>query len=365
MKKLGFGCMRFPEKDGNIEYDKVCKMFDAFMAAGFTYFDTAHGYMGEKSEAAVRECLTKRYKREDYILTDKLTSNYFEKEEDIYPFVLSQLKETGVEYFDYYLMHALSSENYQKYVSCNAFEVAKKLKSEGKIKHIGISFHDTAEMLDRILNEQPCIEVVQIQFNYLDYDDPGVQSYKCYKVCEKHNKPVIVMEPVKGGSLVNLTAESKSVLDKIGSGSYASYAIRFAASFENVFMVLSGMSSIDQVEDNVSYMKDFVPFIDEEYEAVKKVRSIIRNEDLIPCTACHYCTDGCPKGIKIPEVIACYNAKKQRKDWNNEYYYGIHTTDSGKASDCIKCGKCEKVCPQHLKIRDLLCDIASAFEQQN
>lgn len=364
MKKLGFGCMRFPMAGEDVDEAQVCRMVDDFLAAGFTYFDTAHGYISEKSETAVKHCLTDRYPRDKYSLTNKLTDFYFKKESDIRPFFESQLKLCGMGYFDYYLMHAQNAKNYELFKSCNAYKTASELKAEGKVRHVGISFHDSAETLDRILNEQPCIEVVQIQFNYLDYDDPGVQSAKCLEVCRRHNKPVIIMEPVKGGSLVNLPPDGKKILDDLGGGSYASYAIRYAASFEGVFMVLSGMSDLKQLHDNTSYMADFKPFSEEEYEAVKKVREIIRAQDLIPCTACHYCTDGCPMHIKIPEAFACYNAKKQRKDWNNEYYYDIHTQNSGKAGDCIKCGKCEAACPQHLEIRKLLCDVAAEFENK-
>lgn len=295
-------------------------------------------------------------------MVNKLTSGYFKKEEDIRPFFEMQLEACGVEYFDFYLMHAQNVELFEKYKKCRAYETALALKEEGKIKHVGLSFHDKAEVLDRILTEYPEMEAVQIQFNYVDYEDVGIESRKCYEVCEKHNKPVIVMEPVKGGGLINLPAEAQQVLDGLNGGSNASYAIRFAASFDQMMMVLSGMSNMEQMEDNISHMKDFKPLSEEEFDAIWKVCDIFKNQDLIPCTACKYCVDGCPKNIAIPDLFADMNAKVTHKDWNSEFYYEVHTQNNGKASDCIKCGKCEKVCPQHLKIRDLLVEVAETFE---
>lgn len=352
--KLGFGCMRLPMKLAVVDKTEFNKMIDAFMEAGFNYFDTAHGYIAGQSEKAIKACLAKRYDRESYILTNKLSEGFFKKEEDIVPYFEKQLKACGVEYFDYYLMHALSSKCYQKYQNTNAFDVCMKLKEEGKIKHLGISFHDVPEVLDKILTDHPEIEVVQLQFNYVDYDNPGVESYGCYQVCEKHGKPVIVMEPVKGGSLVNLPDEAKKVFDDLNGGSYASYAIRYAASFPNIIMVLSGMGSMKMMNDNISYMKDFRPLDETEKEAVAKVKAVIDKQNLIQCTGCRYCVDGCPKNIIIPEIFAIYNQKKQFGGWNSGVYYSNLTADSGKAKDCIKCGKCEHICPQNLPIRDLL-----------
>ena len=362
-KNFGFGCMRLPEVDGGIDTEECKKMFDKFLEEGFNYFDTAHGYLGGKSETTLRECLTSRHPRESYVLTDKLTEPYFNKREDIRPFFESQLLACGVDYFDFYLMHAQDKRIFEKFKRCQAYEEALELKKEGKIKHFGISFHDKAEVLDKILTEYPQVEVVQIQFNYVDYEDPSVESRKCYEVCVKHGKPVIVMEPVKGGSLVNLPEEAKKVFADLNGGSPASYAIRFAASFENVMMVLSGMGSMAMVEENTSYMKNFKPLDRRELEAIDKVRAIFRAQNLIPCTACRYCTDGCPKHILIPDLFACLNAMRAFKTWNAEYYYNIHTTGHGKASDCIGCGKCEKSCPQHLPIRALLKDVAREFEK--
>ena len=363
-KKLGFGCMRLPMKGDEVDYDEFNKMIDYYMEQGFNYFDTAHGYIGGKSEIAVRECLAKRYPRESYILTDKLTEPYFKTQEDIRPFFEKQLEWCGVEYFDYYLMHAQDRNNYQHFQKTNAYAEALKLKEEGLIKHLGISFHDTAEMLDQILTEHPEIEIVQIQFNYADYASAGVQSKLCYEVCRKHGKEILVMEPVKGGGLVNLPDEAKKMFDELGSNmSYASYAIRFAASFDGMYKVLSGMSNYEQLKDNVDYMKDFKPLDDKEMETVLKVGELLRNMVGIPCTACRYCTEGCPMQISIPDLFSCYNAKVQYNDWNSKMYYGVHTRDGhGKASDCIKCGMCEGVCPQHLPIRDLLEKVAETFE---
>lgn len=357
--------MRLPMKENEIDYTEFNKMIDYYIQQGFNYFDTAHGYHNGESEIAIGKCLSSRYPRESYQLTNKLTAPYFNTKEEIFDFFEKQLEWCGVEYFDYYLMHAQDRDNYQKFKKCEAYEAAQELKKAGKIKHVGISFHDTADVLDMILTEHPELEVVQIQFNYIDFKDPGVQSEKVYEVARKHGKPVIVMEPVKGGGLVNLPNDAKAIFDEINQGknlSYASYAVRFAASFDGMFKVLSGMSNFEQLKDNTSYMKDFEPLNKEEFEAIDKVREILKKLGGIGCTACRYCTAGCPKNISIPDLFACYNAKKQFNDWNSNYYYGIYTKTNGKASDCIKCGQCEKICPQHLPITKLLEDVAEVFE---
>lgn len=351
-------------KDGEVDTKEFCDMIDTFISSGFNYFDTAHGYLGGKSETAIRECLVSRYPRDAYILTNKLSSPYFKTQEEIRPFFDSQLAACGVEYFDYYLMHAQTAVLFEKYKKCRAYETALELLDEGKIKHFGISFHDKAEVLEQILTEYPQIEAVQIQFNYADYEDASVQGRKVYEVCRKFGKRIIVMEPVKGGRLVKLPEEAQKVFDDLGGGSNASYAIRYAASFEGVFMVLSGMGDMAMMNDNISYMKDFVPLGKEERDAVDKVCRIIKDQDLIPCTACEYCTERCPQNIPIPKLFACMNDKKAYRDWNASYYYGIHTKKGSKASDCIKCGLCEEACPQHLEIRKLLCDVAEEFDKE-
>lgn len=370
-KKLGFGFMRLPMKEGaigqegEVDLEQLCRMVDRFMEEGFCYFDTAHGYVAEKSEPALKEALVKRYPREAFIVTDKLSGGYIKKQDDIRPYFENQLEAVGVEYFDYYLFHALNAAEYQKYTDIDAFSVVKELKAEGKIRHIGMSFHDRAEVLERILSERPEIEVVQIQFNYNDYEDPGVQSRAVYEVCRKYDKPVLVMEPIKGGALVNLPKEAEEIFRGLNGGSNASYALRFAASFDGIAMVLSGMSTVEQMEDNLSFMKDFEPLSEKEREAVDKVADIMRSLDSVPCTACRYCVEGCPKHIMIPDLFACRNAKKVFGDWNSDVYYSVHTGDGhGKASDCIKCRKCEKACPQHLPIPELLEEVAGIFEQK-
>lgn len=362
--RFGFGCMRLPMTDGKVNYAEFCEMTDAFIEAGFNYFDTAHGYIGGQSETAIRDCVAARYPREKFLLANKLSEGFFEKEADIRPFIESQLKLCGVDYFDFYLMHAQSADNYGKYKSCHAYEIASELKNEGKIRHVGLSFHDKASVLDMILTEHPEVEFVQIQLNYIDYNDSAVQSKKCYDVCVKHGKPAVIMEPVKGGSLVNLPDDAKAVFDSLDSSlSYASYAIRFAAGFDNVMTVLSGMSSIEQMRDNLSFMTDFKPLDEAETKAVNEVCSVYKKMNMIPCTACRYCTDGCPMQIDIPNLFSCYNAKTIFNDWNQDYYYNdIYTVNGGKASDCIECGACEQSCPQHLGIRELLKKVADQFE---
>ena len=363
-KNFGFGCMRLPMNGDQVDVAETTRMVDEFLAQGFNYFDTAHGYIGGKSELALKECLTSRYPREAYSLTDKLTDSYFQTETDIRPFFESQLEACGVDYFDFYLMHAQNADNFKKFKACRAYETAFALKAEGRIRHVGLSFHDRAEVLDQILTEYPQIEVVQIQFNYLDYDDIAVQSRKCYEVCRKHGKPVLVMEPVKGGSLVNLPEEAKKVLDDLHGGSPASYAIRFAAGFPGMMMVLSGMSDLEQMKDNLSYMRDFKPLNETELAAVNKVQEIFHKMNMIPCTACRYCVEGCPKQISIPDLFAIMNIKQLHHDWNADYYYEeVHTAPGRRASDCLKCGKCEKICPQHLPIRKLLEEVAKEFDK--
>ena len=351
---FGFGMMRLPMIGEEVDMETTQKMADAFLDAGFNYFDTAHPYIHGKSEDAVKQCLAQRYSRDRFLLANKLSDTFFTTREEIRPLIESQLEKCGVEYFDFFLMHALSAKRHEKFKSLGAYEIAQQLKAEGKLRHVGMSFHDSAEVLDRILTDRPELEFVQLQFNYVDYEDPRVQSRACYEVCRKHGKPVMVMEPVKGGSLVNLPASARELLK---NGSPASYAIRYAAGFEGVAMVLSGMSDMAQMEDNLSYMKDFKPLSPAEWEAVSQVRTIYQAQHRIPCTACRYCTDGCPAGIPIPDIFTWTNRKRDPENQPEEAYGAFSAT----GADCVLCGGCERACPQHLRIRDLLAQIHREF----
>ena len=362
-KNLGFGFMRLPMQDKEIDLEETKRMVDAFLAAGFNYFDTAHGYLGGKSEGAIRETLTSRYPRESYVLATKLSPSHFNTQAEIRPLFESQLETCGVEYFDFYLMHTQSAQNFPKYKACRAYETALELKAEGKINHVGLSFHDKADVLDQILTEYPQMEFVQIQFNYIDLEDPTVEAQKCYEVCRKHNKPIIVMEPVKGGNLADLPEEAQQLLADLKGGSSASYAIRFAAGYEGVIMVLSGMGSMKMMEDNISYMQNFQPLTEEEHATVNKVCDILLAQGLIPCTACQYCIEVCPKGIEVPDIFSCMNRQKQFKNWDGKFAYNaFYIVEGKKAGDCIQCGECESACPQHLPIRELLMEAKAAFE---
>ncbi len=371
MKKLGFGLMRLPllDKDdkSSIDIETVKRMVDSFMKSGFTYFDTAYPYHRGNSEVAFREAVVKRYPRCSYTITDKLSLFMIREEKEIPVFFEGQLERLGVEYVDYYLLHGLNGQTYRQAEEMHAFEFVRQKKAEGKIRHIGLSFHDRAELLDKILTAHPEIEYVQIQLNYLDWDDPVIESSLCYEVAVKHHKPVIVMEPVKGGSLIQIPDEAmllyKEARPKL---SVASWAIRFAASFPNVMIVLSGMSNEAQMGDNISYMKDFQPLGAEEKDTIAKAVNIIRKSQGIPCTACRYCTDTCPKKIAIPEYFAIYNNMKRSGAMvrlTTETYYSTLIKTHGRASECLKCGRCEKLCPQHLPIRAYLEDVAAACDQ--
>lgn len=369
MGKLGFGLMRLPLLDEDythIDLDRVRKMVDTFMKAGGTYYDTAYVYHGGASEVAFRETVVKRYKRESYTITDKLPMFMIKDVAQMDSIFAEQLERCGVEYFDYYWFHALGKETYELSKKLKAFEFISRKKAQGKIRHIGFSFHDSAEVLETILTEHPEVEYVQLQINYLDWDDKSVQARECYEVAKKHGKPVIVMEPVKGGALANIPEKAGKLLsDREPELSVASWAIRFAATLENVMMVLSGMSNQEQMEDNLSYMKEFKPLSKEEMGEVFQAAQIIKETIAIPCTACKYCIDGCPKKICIPDYFALYNdlecfGKGRLPRLQSEYkeLSGEH----GKASDCIGCGKCEQHCPQHLEIRTYLEKIAGVME---
>ena len=357
--KLGFGLMRLPLLDpddaGSIDIEQMKKMVDLFIENGFTYFDTAWMYCAFKSEDAVKPALTSRHKRDTFTLATKLHGGFIKTPEDCDRIFETQLEKTGAGYFDYYLLHDIGVDHYRKYTELGCFDWIMKKKEQGLVKHIGFSFHDSPELLDKVLTEHPEMEFVQLQINYIDWDSEGVQSRKCYETAVKHGKPVIVMEPVKGGTLANIPDEAADLFRSYSKDmSIPSWAIRFAASLPGVAMVLSGMSNIAQLEDNMSYMKSFVPLCDEEYELIRKAVSVINSNIAIPCTSCSYCTEGCPMNIAIPKYFALYNnvvREPASKGWlvESEYYDRL-TEVFGAAGDCVECGQCEEVCPQHLDI---------------
>lgn len=369
MNKLGFGLMRLPVIDGvleNVDMATVNRMVDSFITAGGTYFDTAYMYHGGKSEEVLREAVVKRYPRESFLVADKLP--VFMMDENSQPLSIfeEQLERCGVDYFDYYLLHGMGSEGYETSKKINAFDFVAQKKAEGKIRRVGFSFHGSPELLDKILKEHPEFEFVQLQINYLDWDDAAIRSRECYDIAVSHGKPVIVMEPVKGGSLAEIPKAAEELLKELSPElSIASWAVRFAASLENVTTVLSGMSNMEQMQDNLSYMSSFAPLSSKENEAVMKAADIIRSTIAIACTECRYCADGCPKNIPIPDIFAIYNhLKRFGKNQQSETVtrYKDLCRDCGKASDCIQCGKCEELCPQHLTIREHLGAVASELE---
>ena len=371
-KKLGFGLMRLPLTDandkGSIDVEETKKMVDAFIEQGFTYFDTAWMYCAFKSENAVKEALTDRYPRDRYTLTTKLHASYLKKKEDRDRIFEEQRQKTGVEYFDYYLIHAIDQELYSIYNEMDCFNWLIEKKKQGLVKHIGFSYHDSAEFLDQVLTEHPEMEFVQLQMNYLDWESAEVQSRKCYEVASKHGKPVIVMEPVKGGTLADVPVEVRESFAAYHPDlSVPSWAIRFVASLDNVAMVLSGMSNMEQLMDNISYMKEFVPMNAEEIELVHKAAEMIKDSIAIPCTGCSYCTEGCPMQIAIPDLFRVYNKSKRGEisDVEADEDYRQLTESGGKARECLACGQCQVACPQHLEIINYLKDVAKCMEKKD
>lgn len=371
MKKLGFGMMRLPllneEDKKSIDKKTVCQMVDTFMERGFTYFDTAYMYHEYESERAVKDVLVTRKDRDSYTLASKLPVMQLKEKEDMERIFNEQREKCGVEYFDYYLLHALDAEHYKTVKRLDCFGFAMQKKAEGKVKHVGFSFHDSAEVLDQILTEHPEAEFVQLQLNYLDWEDAKVQSRKCYETAAKHGKKVVVMEPVKGGTLAKLPKKAEDVLKALHPDwSAASWAIRFVASLENVMVVLSGMSTPEQMDDNTAYMKEFEPLTEKEKQVLLgEVVDSIHEAAKIPCTACRYCVEGCPMNIAIPEYFALYNDEITDKG-NPEHAkrYAELTKEHGKASDCVECGQCEGACPQHLPAITWLKKVAEVFERR-
>ncbi len=365
MPKLGFGLMRLPEKDGEIDLERVCGMVDRYMKAGFNYFDTAYVYHGGNSEKAVKEVLVKRYPREAFTVATKLPAWSISTPEDRDRVFAEQLERTGLSYFDYYLLHSMEDgSNYDVYEKLDCFSWCMQKKAEGKILHFGFSFHGTPELLEKVLDKHPEVEFVQIQLNYADWDNQVVHSGKLYEILRSRNIPMIIMEPVKGGTLANLSPDLEGMFREVHPDrSAASWAMRFCGSLDGIGTILSGMSTEEQVADNLATFTNFEPLSEREQQTIANVLEKMLATSLIGCTSCRYCVDGCPQNIRIPDIFGAVNTlRKFPGDNRPKFFYGSLTGFSGKASSCIGCGQCEAVCPQHLPIIELLREAAEKLE---
>ena len=360
--KLGFGLMRLPKlPDGSMDIPQICEMADRFLEAGGTYFDTAYVYDDGASEDAFKRAVVDRYLRDRYTVCTKLNAAMrCHDEESAKQQFYTSLERTGAGYFDYYLLHALQRNNYKKYEEYHIWEFVAEQKRKGLIRRYGFSFHADPELLEELLRDHPEVDLVQLQINYADMENPGVASRRCLEICRAHGKPVTVMEPVKGGVLADPIPEVKRALDSYGSGaSYASWAIRYVAGLEGILVVLSGMSNLEQMEDNLSYMRHFTPLNEKEQETILQAQAALDQDKSIPCTGCHYCTKGCPMNIPIPDIFTVANRRKGSAAFRTTREYNNVTIGRGRASECVQCGQCEAACPQHLPIISLLEDCRS------
>ncbi len=372
MKKLGFGLMRLPQLDpanaASVDVEQVKKMVDRFIEKGFTYFDTAWMYAGFASENVAKEALVDRHPRSSFTLATKLHAGFFDSTEDCDKVFQEQLRKTGAGYFDYYLLHGVDKGSLSKFEKYDCFHWLLEKKAQGLVRHAGFSYHDDAVCLDEILTKHPEVEFVQLQINYLDWESEWIQSRANYEVCVRHGKPVIVMEPVKGGTLARVPADAEKLFRTAAPDhSIPSWAIRFAASLPNVMVVLSGMSNMEQMEDNISYMDEFVPLSEEEQKLCFRAGGIINAQIAVPCTGCSYCTEGCPVHIAIPQYFSLYNEimreDMEQKGWTVSFSnYDALARTHGKASDCIACGQCEGICPQRLPIIEHLKSVSAKFD---
>lgn len=368
--KLGFGTMRLPllaaGQQGDVDMEQMCAMVDTFLQRGFTYFDTAYMYHAGQSEGAVGQALVQRHPRGSYTLATKLPVHSLKTAQDNQRVFGEQLHRCGVQYFDYYLLHNLNAASYPTAQALGCFEFVQQKKAQGQARHIGFSFHDSADLLERILTDHPEMEFVQLQLNYLDWEDEGIQARRCYQVATRHEKPVVVMEPVRGGALARLPAPAQAVFHALHPEQPpAVWALRFAASLPQVAMVLSGMSDLRQVQQNTAAMGRFQPMDQAERQAVAQVAAMLRQDPSVPCTACRYCVEHCPKQIAIPEYFALYNAEQRgqgKTGGTQRLYYNNHARAHGRASECVACGQCKRICPQHIDIPARLKDVARAFE---
>lgn len=358
LPKLGFGLMRLPVIGGGffgpVDHEQVGKMVDAYMARGFNYFDTAYMYHGGQSESAVKEALVKRYPRDSFYLATKFPVWEVKHADDRDRIFNTQLERAGVEYFDFYLLHGIEDANIQRYADYDCFAWGQQKKAEGKIKHFGFSFHGTPALLEQLLTEHPELEFAQVQLNYADWNSPLVQSGRLYEILQKYHTPIIVMEPVKGGMLAHTTPEVEKLMTGHRPGdSIASWALRFAGSLEGVVTILSGMSSEEQINDNLNTFTHFEPINEAERGILDAVVQAMAKLPAIACTACRYCCDGCPADIQIPEIFKTLNTLRMYgEDMRPRIFYNSLT--GGRAKECSACGQCENLCPQHLPVIALM-----------